>query len=335
MGNYIHEQVAGVMQEIVAWPDDAIRYLAVEVEQLMRQRGLTLFRGAETERKQVPQRESTVYDDVDGRRRAGDQDKARDHRRHRTSLRGRSSPTKKEPRDVSPPRRDSSPSRHYFSRRTPDTDTRLMLSRSSPFLPPGSLPPLHPSSRSASPAIAPSMGTQHVATATRDSGPSDGPSATRPRLLLFLIRGPSGSGKTTMAHELCARYGGGVAVSADDYFIDAAGKYRFDPQQLPTAHAHAQVACRNSTLARISPIAVHNTMAQCWEAYPYVKAGVDMGYEIHVMEPSTPWSKDPNELFKRNVHGIYVWSIPFPTPPRIMCMSMSFTTLTCDVGIKK
>lgn len=55
---------------------------------------------------------------------------------------------------------------------------------------------------------------------------------------LFILRGVPGSGKSHVAMALAdsGAMGEVVICSADHYFMDADGEYRFDPTKLPDAH---------------------------------------------------------------------------------------------------
>lgn len=50
---------------------------------------------------------------------------------------------------------------------------------------------------------------------------------------LLILRGPPGSGKTTMAQ---ARFKNWTIVSANDFFVDENGKFRFEREDLQAAH---------------------------------------------------------------------------------------------------
>ena len=54
----------------------------------------------------------------------------------------------------------------------------------------------------------------------------------------------------------------------------------------------------------ISPIVIDNTNTQKWEAKPYVQMAQSHGYTVKVMEPTTPWAKNAQELTQRNQHGV-------------------------------
>jgi len=119
--------------------------------------------------------------------------------------------------------------------------------------------------------------------------------------VLFLVRGLPGSGKTTRALALAAEIDAGHA-SADDYFVDEDGVYRFDPRDLPDAHAECQDKARKFLIHGL-PVIVHNTFTQGWEATPYVEMARKAGAEIEVINLFDGDLSD-EELAARNVHGV-------------------------------
>merc|ERR1739838_428275 len=53
-----------------------------------------------------------------------------------------------------------------------------------------------------------------------------------------------------------------------------------------------------------SPVIIDNTNMEIWEFKPYIKMGLDLGYEIEVLEPDTPWKLTPKILAEKNTHGV-------------------------------
>ncbi len=118
--------------------------------------------------------------------------------------------------------------------------------------------------------------------------------------VLVIMRGLSGSGKSTLARKLGQ---GGVVLATDDFF-EQAGSYHYDPSRVGTAHAWNQARAEAAMAAGVSPVVIDNTHTQAWEAKPYVEMGVKGGYRITFREPQTPWKFDPQELARRNKHGV-------------------------------
>ena len=113
--------------------------------------------------------------------------------------------------------------------------------------------------------------------------------STRP--VLYIVRGLPGSGKTTLATSILCDVGGAM-TSADNFFTDDAGVYRFDPSNSTRFHL---AAGRN--------VIVHNTFTQGWEATPYVNMAREAGAEIKVINLFDADLSD-EELAARNVHGV-------------------------------
>tara|TARA_Y100000034_G_scaffold8165_2_gene8942 strand:+ start:13432 stop:13890 length:459 start_codon:yes stop_codon:yes gene_type:complete len=118
--------------------------------------------------------------------------------------------------------------------------------------------------------------------------------------ILYIMRGLSGSGKSTLAKELGR---GGVIFSTDDLFIEN-GVYKFNPGKLGLYHKQNQERAVKAMRDGISPVVIDNTHTQSWEAKPYVKAGVEHGYEVRFAQPGTDWAFDAEKLASMNTHGV-------------------------------
>eukprot|EP01125_Pyxidicula_operculata_P006706 TRINITY_DN2304_c0_g1_i1.p1 TRINITY_DN2304_c0_g1~~TRINITY_DN2304_c0_g1_i1.p1 ORF type:complete len:1245 (+),score=308.37 TRINITY_DN2304_c0_g1_i1:1-3735(+) len=120
---------------------------------------------------------------------------------------------------------------------------------------------------------------------------------------LIIVRGLSGSGKSTLAGELKGETG--VVLSTDDFFIDPqTGKYNYNTRGLNKAHIWNQERARIEMEKGTSPVIIDNMNLQAWEPQPYVLIGRDNGYDVEIVEPSTPWKIDTQELAKRSKHGV-------------------------------
>lgn len=102
-----------------------------------------------------------------------------------------------------------------------------------------------------------------------------------PLKLLVLYRGLPGSGKTTAAQKrIDARF----TVSADDYMVDGAGNYKFNPRMLSICHNECQRKVDNLMRNSAAQIAVHNTFSQQWEVNPYYQMARKHGYKVEIVE---------------------------------------------------
>ncbi|XP_045700748.1 NEDD4-binding protein 2-like 2 isoform X2 [Phyllostomus hastatus] len=121
--------------------------------------------------------------------------------------------------------------------------------------------------------------------------------------LLILLRGLPGSGKTTLSRILLGQSRDGIVFSTDDYFHHQDG-YRYNVNQLGDAHDWNQNRAKQAINQGRSPVIIDNTNTQAWEMKPYVEMAIGKGYRVEFHEPNTWWKFDPEELEKRNKHGV-------------------------------
>lgn len=127
---------------------------------------------------------------------------------------------------------------------------------------------------------------------------------------LILMRGVPGSGKSYLARQLVDMMIGASPnsyethiLTTDDYFM-VRGQYQYNKYQLSNAHSWNQNRARNAFTMGLSPVIIDNTNIELWEMAPYMKEGVNNGYIIQVVEPTTQWAKNANILAKRNLHNV-------------------------------
>ena len=124
---------------------------------------------------------------------------------------------------------------------------------------------------------------------------------------VYIVRGLPGSGKSTMVKKIVdeSQNKNVVVASADDFFLSpCCGKYCFQVDKLPQAHSW----CKNKFLTAVAKgtdvVIVDNTNVTASECRYYVTMGVEYGYDIEFVEPSTPWAFDVDQLVQKNVHGV-------------------------------
>ncbi|XP_044297560.1 uncharacterized protein LOC123029082 isoform X2 [Varanus komodoensis] len=122
--------------------------------------------------------------------------------------------------------------------------------------------------------------------------------------LLLILRGLPGSGKTTLSHILLGQSRDGIVFSTDDYFRQNNGCWSYNVCQLGAAHDWNQKRAKQAMDQGRSPIIIDNTNTQAWEMKPYVEAALEKGYRVEFREPDTWWKFNPEELEKRNQHGV-------------------------------
>ncbi|XP_068786197.1 uncharacterized protein [Struthio camelus] len=121
--------------------------------------------------------------------------------------------------------------------------------------------------------------------------------------LLLILRGLPGSGKSTLSRFLLGQNCDGIVFSTDDYFRQQDG-YTYNAAQLGDAHDWNQKRAKQAMEQGKSPIIIDNTNTQAWEMKPYVEMALEKGYRVEFREPDTWWKFDPEELEKRNKHGV-------------------------------
>lgn len=114
---------------------------------------------------------------------------------------------------------------------------------------------------------------------------------------VLILRGISGSGKSTYIRD---HLPGAYVCSADDFFIDSAGDYKFNPHKLGEAHRW----CYSKFLTALSDwretVVVDNTNTQLFEFYGYVQLAWAYGYLVQVVRMDTPVAV----AAARNLHGV-------------------------------
>lgn len=124
---------------------------------------------------------------------------------------------------------------------------------------------------------------------------------------ITLIRGLSGSGKSTLADDIEKNVKKKRVkvqkISADFYFTDQNGNYKWDGKKLKFVHEKCHQRCEQLMKIKCN-IIVDNTNITCKEMMPYVRLALQYGYKINLAEPNNPWSKDPVQCVERNIHGL-------------------------------
>ncbi|XP_067999167.1 NEDD4-binding protein 2-like 2 [Melanerpes formicivorus] len=121
--------------------------------------------------------------------------------------------------------------------------------------------------------------------------------------LLLILRGLPGSGKSTLSRILLGQSREGIVFSTDDYFRQQDG-YTYNAAHLGDAHDWNQRRAKQAMEQGKSPVIIDNTNTQAWEMKPYVEVALEKGYRVEFHEPDTWWKFDPEELEKRNKHGV-------------------------------
>lgn len=115
-----------------------------------------------------------------------------------------------------------------------------------------------------------------------------------------VLRGLPGSGKSTYAKK---HHRDGVICSADSFFLDEHGHYRFQKSRIGDAHQHCLNQFINAVLKDEIDVVVDNTNTCHWEYEKYVLLAKKYGYTISIVRMHA----DPSQLgslVTRNVHNV-------------------------------
>lgn len=128
---------------------------------------------------------------------------------------------------------------------------------------------------------------------------------------VIVMSGISGSGKSTYAKALAEKEGGYI-MSADQYFKDARGEYRFDPKKLGNAHADCFWRFLEYTRKALEQrwqalVIVDNTNTTAEEISPYMLGAAAYGYTAEVITLMCNSLDEVKGAAERNTHGV-----PFP-----------------------
>jgi len=117
---------------------------------------------------------------------------------------------------------------------------------------------------------------------------------------MTIMRGLPGSGKSTTAAKLTTH--DTVVCSADDYFVDKDGVYRFDKRLIGKAHLSCQKKAQKAC-AGGQHVIIDNTNTQRWEMEPYLRMAREGGYQVVVVDLFDGRQSDES-LANRNTHRV-------------------------------
>ena len=130
----------------------------------------------------------------------------------------------------------------------------------------------------------------------------------RQNRIVFLMRGLPGSGKSFLMNAITEVYNASkpVICTADQYFYDENGIYRWDALRLKDAHEFCQNTFKNALKEGKKMVIVDNTNVTAWEMRQYFipTSKASYTYRVIVVEPKTPWRFDPLQLSLKNSHDV-------------------------------
>lgn len=113
-----------------------------------------------------------------------------------------------------------------------------------------------------------------------------------------IMRGISGSGKSTYIKKNFDS--SAVICSADHFFIDSSGDYKFDPSKLGAAHSKCKQKFKDALESGVTAIVVDNTNTMLKEMKLYVELALFFNYKVNIVRLEAP----VDVCAKRNAHGV-------------------------------
>ena len=123
-------------------------------------------------------------------------------------------------------------------------------------------------------------------------------------LTMLIMRGLPGSGKSSLVRRILKTYPQAEVCSADAYFTQADGSYQYDRDKIKEAHIYSQEKAEALCRDACNLVIVDNTHVKRWELQPYLNIATKFRYSVVILEPQTPWAKDPEQLAMRNSHNV-------------------------------
>lgn len=121
---------------------------------------------------------------------------------------------------------------------------------------------------------------------------------------IYIMRGLPGAGKSTWARR---NYPQAHVCSADSYFLDDEGVYRFNRALISRAHASclrgfAEILASIAGDPANSPkvVIVDNTAIMAWEISPYYNLAMAYGHDAAIIHVKC----DAEIAHSRNIHGV-------------------------------
>ena len=118
---------------------------------------------------------------------------------------------------------------------------------------------------------------------------------------VVILRGISGSGKSTLAKKLYQDTPGFKAIySADHFFVQTDGSYKFKPAKLGEAHRKCLLLFAKAMESSNDLLIVDNTNTTAMEIAPYAQLALAYGHAVEVITVEC----DLDVAASRNVHNV-------------------------------
>ena len=122
---------------------------------------------------------------------------------------------------------------------------------------------------------------------------------------LIIMRGLPGSGKSTYVKD---HFPHAEICSADNFFVERDGVYRFDQSRIGEAHSNCQMRAFSGMVDGLPMVVIDNTSVKAWESELYIEMGNVFGYKVSIIDMFDGGLSN-EELAERNAHGVPISTI--------------------------
>ena len=130
----------------------------------------------------------------------------------------------------------------------------------------------------------------------------------------MIMVGCPGSGKSTYARKVMVKLNSMfgyrvIKCSADDYFLDKAGVYKFNRDKIGNAHGYCKDQARKAMRSGWDLVVIDNTNTTHKERLPYIEMAKEWDYRV-VQRVIGNTDEESIKLYaQRNVHQVPIDSI--------------------------
>ena len=100
---------------------------------------------------------------------------------------------------------------------------------------------------------------------------------------LIILRGVPNAGKSSFAELLHYGNENSVICSADEYFMDQKGRYKFSMDKLPIAHEYCYAKAKRAMMEETSLVIIDNTNSCPKEFQKYIDMAHEYGYNYQTI----------------------------------------------------
>ena len=95
-----------------------------------------------------------------------------------------------------------------------------------------------------------------------------------------------------------------IKLQVRSNFTYLTGRYKFDFKKLGEAHEYCQKEAEAAIAQQKPLVIINNTNVKFWEYKKYLHLAKNSHYATLILEPRTPWARNPDVLALKSQHGV-------------------------------